>query len=143
MWVTKLLISPVKKRIFCPKTTKFGPKLAFLVNLGQAMRAYSVPCWWVDGGCGARAVSRKTHIYFIVVYCLKYYLHLKEKVVEKGETNREKLEWIRSQDVLLYFHLIGTIARCSFIFSHYCRDCKMLDPFTFSLSGKLRRSTAS
>ena len=24
MWVTKLLISPVKKRIFCPKTTKFG-----------------------------------------------------------------------------------------------------------------------
>ena len=36
-----------KKRIFCPKTTKFGPKLAFLVNLGQAMQAYSVPCWWV------------------------------------------------------------------------------------------------
>ena len=34
MWVTKLLISPVKKRIFCPKTTKFGPKLAFLVNFG-------------------------------------------------------------------------------------------------------------
>ena len=33
MWVTKLLISPVKKKIFCPKTTKFGPKLAFLVNL--------------------------------------------------------------------------------------------------------------
>ena len=24
MWVTKLLISPVKKRIFCPKTTKIG-----------------------------------------------------------------------------------------------------------------------
>ena len=39
MWVTKLFISPVKKRIFCPKTTKFGPKLAFLVNLGQAMQA--------------------------------------------------------------------------------------------------------
>ena len=47
MWVTKLMISQVKKRIFCPKTTKFGPKLAFLVNLGQAMQAYSVPCWWV------------------------------------------------------------------------------------------------
>ena len=31
----------------CPKTTKFGPKLAFLVNLGQAMQAYSVPCWLV------------------------------------------------------------------------------------------------
>ena len=65
MWVTKLLISPVKKRIFCPKTTKFGPKLAFLVNLGQAMQAYSMPCCGSVGGCGARAVSRKTPIYFI------------------------------------------------------------------------------
>ena len=26
--------------------------------------------------------------------------HLKEKVVEKGETNREKLEWIMLQDAL-------------------------------------------
>ena len=65
MWVTKLLISPVKKRIFCPKTTKFGPKLAFLVNLGQAMQAYSMPCCGSVGGCGARAVSRKTPIYFM------------------------------------------------------------------------------
>ena len=56
--------------------------------------------------------------------------HLKEKVVEKGETNREKLEWIRLQDALLYFHLIGKIAKCWIL-------------FTFSLSGKLRRSTAS
>ena len=64
MWVTKLLI-PVKKRIFCPKTTKFGPKLAFLVNLGQAMQAYSMPCCGSVGGCGARAVSRKTPIYFM------------------------------------------------------------------------------
>merc|ERR1712115_149683 len=56
-----------KKRIFCPKTTKFGPKLAFLVNLGQAMHAYLVPCCGSVGGCGARAVSRKTPIYFIFV----------------------------------------------------------------------------
>ena len=48
-----------------PKMTKFGPKLAFLVNLGQAMQAYSMPCCWLVGGCGARAVSRKTPIYFI------------------------------------------------------------------------------
>ena len=52
-----------------------------------------------------------------VVYCLKYYLHLKEKVVEKGDTNREKLEWIRLQDALLYFHLIDKNERSSFIFS--------------------------
>ena len=43
MWVTKHLIFPVEIRIFCPKTTKFGPKLAFLVNLGQAMQAYLMP----------------------------------------------------------------------------------------------------
>ena len=65
MWVTKLLISPVKKRIFCPKTTKFGPKLAFLVNLGQAMQAYSVPCWWVGwwlwrAGC----ISQDTYVLY-------------------------------------------------------------------------------
>ena len=60
MWVTKLLISPVKK------TTKFGPKLAFLVNLGQAMQAYSVPCWWV--GCRlwrAGCISQDTYL----LYC--------------------------------------------------------------------------
>ena len=65
--VTKLLISPVKKRIFCPKTTKFGPKLAFLVNLGQAMQAYSVPCWLVGwwlwrAGC----ISQDTYLLYII-----------------------------------------------------------------------------
>ena len=69
MWVTKLLISPVEKKIFCPKTTKFSPKLAFLVNLGQAMQAYSMPCCGLVGGCGAWAVSRKTPIYFIITCC--------------------------------------------------------------------------
>ena len=68
MWVTKLLIFPVEIRIFCPKTTKFGPKLAFLVNLGQAIKAYSMPHCGSVGGCGARAVSRKTPIYFIVLF---------------------------------------------------------------------------
>ena len=59
MWVTKILISPVKKKVFCPKTTKFGLKMAFLFILGQALPAHLV------GGCGARAVSRKTPIYFM------------------------------------------------------------------------------
>ena len=67
MWVTKLLISQVKKRIFCPKTTKFGPKLAFLVDLGQAMQAFSVPCWWViwwlwRAGC----ISQDTYLLYII-----------------------------------------------------------------------------
>ena len=68
MWVTKLLISPVKKRIFCPKTTKFGPKLAFLVNLGQAMQASSVPCQWVGwwlwrAGC----ISQDTYLLYFII----------------------------------------------------------------------------
>ena len=58
-----------KKRIFCPKTTKFGPKLAFLVNLGQAMQAYSVPCWW-DGWWLWRAgcISQDTYL----LYCTHF-----------------------------------------------------------------------
>ena len=75
MWVTKLLIFPVEIRIFCPKTTKFGPKLAFLVNLGQAMQAYSMPCCGSVGGCGARAVSRKTPIYFMFIVSSGIVLH--------------------------------------------------------------------
>ena len=65
MWVTKLLISPVEKGIFCPKTAKFGPKLAFLVNLGQVMPAHLVPCWWVGwwlwrAGC----ISQDTYLLY-------------------------------------------------------------------------------
>ena len=66
MWLTKLLISPVKIRIFCPRTTKFGSKLAFLFIFGQALQAHLVPCWWVVVVV-ARAVSRKTPIYFIIL----------------------------------------------------------------------------
>ena len=55
------LIILVKIRIFCPKKSKFGPKMAFLFILGKALLAHLV------SGCGARAVSRKTPIYFIVL----------------------------------------------------------------------------
>ena len=60
MWVPKLLISPVIIRIFCPKTTKFGPNLAFL-SIAGSFGALLVG-WLV---VVARAVSRKTPIYFI------------------------------------------------------------------------------
>ena len=77
MWVTKLLISPVRIRIFSPKTTKSGPKLVFLFILGQALPAHLVPFWlvgWLVGGCGARAVSRKTPIYSIL--CIFFHLQI-------------------------------------------------------------------
>ena len=65
MWVTKLLISQVKKRIFCPKATKFGPKLAFWSIWARPCRLIRCPVGGSLGCCGARAVSRKTPIYFI------------------------------------------------------------------------------
>ena len=48
--------------------TKFGPKLAFLVNLGQAMQAYSVPCWWVGWRLwGAGCISQDTYLLYGIV----------------------------------------------------------------------------
>ena len=79
MWVTKLLISPVKIRIFCPKKSKFGPKMAFLFILGQALPAH------LFGGCGARAVSRKTPIYFISPYSDSH--HLQDVTMIKSKMN--------------------------------------------------------
>ena len=75
MWVTKLLISPVKKRIFCPKTTQFGPKLAFLSIWARPCRLIQFPVGGSVGGCGARAVSRKTPIYFISIFILGRPVH--------------------------------------------------------------------
>ena len=51
-----------KKRIFCPKTTKFGLKLAFL-SIAGSFSALLVG-WLV---VVARAVTRKTPIYFTLV----------------------------------------------------------------------------
>ena len=61
MWVPKLLISPVIIRIFCPKTTKFGPNLAFL-SIADSFGALLVG--WLE--VVARAVSRKIPIYFFI-----------------------------------------------------------------------------
>ena len=53
------------------KMAIFGPKLAFLVNLDQAMQAYySVPCWWVSwwlwrAGC----ISQDTYLLYTI--CLQ------------------------------------------------------------------------
>ena len=64
MWVTKLLISPVKKGIFAQKRP----------NLAQNWHFWSIWAWLIQcpvdgsvGGCGARAVSHKTPIYFIFI----------------------------------------------------------------------------
>ena len=53
-----------KKKDFLPKNDQIWPNIGIFGQLWPAMQAYTVPCGSV-GGCGARAVSRKTPIYFI------------------------------------------------------------------------------
>ena len=64
----KTFDSSSKKRIFCLKSTKFSPKLAFL-SIAGSFGALLVD-WLV---VVARAVSRKTPIYFIL-YCKYIFL---------------------------------------------------------------------
>ena len=65
MWVTKLLISPVKIRIFAQKRLN----LARYWHFCQALLAHLVPCWWV--GCWlwrAGYISQDTNL-LCVYYC--------------------------------------------------------------------------
>ena len=62
MWVPKLLLSPVKIRIFCPKR----PKLAFWSSWARPRWLIWCPVGGLVEGFAARAVSRKTPIYFII-----------------------------------------------------------------------------
>ena len=48
--------------------TKFCPKLAFLVDMGQAMQVFSMPCWWVGwwlwrAGC----ISQDTYLLYNIL----------------------------------------------------------------------------
>ena len=63
MWVTKLLISPVKERMFCPRTTKFGPKLAFLCIAG--LFGALLVGWLV---VVARKLYLETHLFTKLIY---------------------------------------------------------------------------
>ena len=69
MWVTKLLISPVKKGFFAQKP----PNLARIWHFWPLL-AHSVPCWWVGwwlwrAGC----ISQDTYLlYLITKKCTKW-----------------------------------------------------------------------
>ena len=64
MWVPKLLLPPAKIMIFGPKTAIFAPKYAFCSTY-RPCRLIWCPIGWLVGGCGARAITRKTPIYFM------------------------------------------------------------------------------
>ena len=72
MWVTKLLISPVKKRIFAQKRPNLAQNWHFWSNWARPCRLIRCPVAVEGsvGGFGARAVSRKTPIYFIKLVLL-------------------------------------------------------------------------
>ena len=65
MWVTKLLISPVKKGFFAQKRPNLAQNWHFWSICARPCRLFRCPVDGSVGGCGARAVSHKTPIYFI------------------------------------------------------------------------------
>ena len=64
MWIPKLLISPVKIRFFCPKTSKFDPKIAFLPGLTGLFGALLVG-WFV---VMARGLYLARHLFTLYTY---------------------------------------------------------------------------
>ena len=58
------MLPPVKNWIFGPKMAIFDQKNAFLCHFGPNI---SISVGWLVGGCGARAASRKTPIYFMII----------------------------------------------------------------------------
>ena len=72
MWVTKLLISPVKKGFFAQKQPNLAQNWHFWSIWTRPCRLIQCPVGWSVGGCGARAVSRKTPIYFMVASTVPY-----------------------------------------------------------------------
>ena len=72
MWATKLLISPVKKKgFFAQKGLNLAQNWQFWSIWARPCRLIRCPIGGSVGGCGARVVSRKTPIYFIVVAYFK------------------------------------------------------------------------
>ena len=65
IWVTKLLISQVKKGFFAQKRPNLAQNWHFWSIWARSCRLIQCPVGGSVGGCGARAVSRKTPIYFI------------------------------------------------------------------------------
>ena len=66
MWVTKLMIPQVKKGFFAPKRQNLAQTWHFWWIWARPCRFFRCPVGGSVGGCGARAVSRKTPIYFII-----------------------------------------------------------------------------
>merc|ERR1712013_524208 len=62
----------VKKKDFLPQNDQIWPKIGIFVQC----RLLRCPVSGSVGGCGARAASRKTPIYFIIQYILRTFFSL-------------------------------------------------------------------
>ena len=70
MWVTKLMISQEKKGFFAQKGPNLAQNWHFWSIWARPCRLIQCPVGGSVGGCGVRAVSRKTPIYFIISFSL-------------------------------------------------------------------------
>ena len=68
MWVTKRLISPVKIKIFCPKTTKIGIFVHFGPGLTGLFGALLVDWWLWRAGC----ISQDTYLLYLTNILLQF-----------------------------------------------------------------------
>ena len=78
--------------------TKFGPKLIFCSIWARPCRLIQCPVGGSVGGCGARAVSRKTPIYFILLHLYQDLTRLifkrgLEEFVERSSSLHETGMW--------------------------------------------------
>ena len=80
-----------KKRIFCPKMTKFSPKLAFL-SIAGSFGALLVGWLLVV----AQAVSRKTPIYFMICSKLRACPGLRKARRVLDDWSRQGLEGLEA-----------------------------------------------
>ena len=82
MWVTKLLISQVNKKDFLPQNDQIWPKIGIFGQFGPGHASLFGALLVGRLVVVARAVSRKTPIYFILIFlgrrssAVKYVLRL-------------------------------------------------------------------
>ena len=72
MWVTKRLISEVKKRIFCPKTTKFGPNFGIFGQFGPGYAGLFNALLVGQLLVVARGLYLARHLFTLFYYLLKW-----------------------------------------------------------------------
>ena len=116
MWVTKLLISPVKIRIFCPKTSKF----AFLPGLAGSFGALLVG-WLV---VVARGLYLAIHLFTLSVKLVPKHLispvkikNFRPKTTKFGIFGHFRLGLAGSFDALLVGCLV-VVARGLYLARH-------------------------